>query len=183
VNAFTSSASLIIQPDNPDWFPDDPEEAPVFLKNTGLIADSIPGKEQSYYTGDNFLELVSFMGCSPSINLIPQKDDDKFSFIKLVSSQEIIALTSRHTHSPHCPHCKKAEKNWLTIMTGTALQCSSCGLTSAPWHYNWRQSAGFGRFFIELTEIYPKEAIPQPSLLSALEKHHGISWSYFYLAP
>ena len=181
MNDFTSNASLIIYPDDPNWVPGDFEEVTAFLRNTGLITDYIPGKEQSYFVGDNFLELISFMGCSPNINLTPQDDPDKFCFIKLISKQEITAHTSQHTHSPLCPHCKKPEKDWLNTMTSTTLPCSSCGQVSAPWDYNWRKSAGFGRFFIEVTEIYPKEAFPQPALLSALEQQHGTSWAYFYL--
>lgn len=53
-------------------------------------------------------------------------------------------------------------------------------MTSVPWLYNWRKSAGFARFFIEITEIYPKEAIPQPGLLSALETMSDERWKYFY---
>lgn len=181
MNAFTSNASLVIHPDDPNWFPDDLNETTKSLSNLGLIADKIPDKDQSYFVGDNFLELIAFMGCSPNINLTPQDDTDKFCFIKLRTKQEITALTSQHTHPPHCPHCKKPEKDWLNIMTGTTLACSTCGQITAPWNYNWRKSAGFGRFFIEVTEIYPREAIPQPTLLSLLEQHNNTSWTYFYL--
>ena len=181
MNAFTSNASLIIHPDDPEWFPDDFKEVITSLRNTGLISGNIPGKDQSYFVGDKFLGLIAFMGCSPNINLTPQDNPDKFCFTRLITKQEITALTSQHTHSPLCPHCQKPEKDGLNMMTSTTLQCSSCGQTTAPWNYNWRKSAGFGRFFIELTEIYPKEAIPQPALLLELEQRHGTSWTYFYL--
>ena len=181
MSAFTSNASLIIHPGDPNWLPDNFEEVTTSLRNTGLIAGKLPDKNQSYFVGDKFLDLIAFMGCSPNINLTQQDDPNKFCFIKLITKPEVTVLTSQHTHSPHCPYCKKPEKDWLNVMTDTALKCSSCGRVSAPWNYNWRKSAGFGRFFIEVTEIYPKEAIPQPSLLSALEQQHGTSWEYFYL--
>lgn len=181
MNAFSANTSLIIHPDDPNWLPDDFNEITASLRHLGLIAGKIPDKEQSYFVGDNFLELIAFMGCSPNINLTPQADTDKFCFIKLITKPEITALTSQHTHSPHCPDCKKPEKDWLNKITDTALHCSFCGQINAPWNYNWRKSAGFGRFFVEVTEIYPKEAIPQPTLLSALEQHHDTNWVYFYL--
>ncbi len=181
VNAFTSNASLIIHPEDPDWFPDDINEITTSLRNAGLIAGNIPDRDQSYFVGDNFLELIAFMGCSPNITLTPQDNSDKFCFIRLIKKQKITALTSQHTHAPHCPYCKKPEKNWSTIMTNTTLACTFCGAITPPWDYNWRKSAGFGRFFIEITEIYPKEAIPQQGLLSSLEQHHDTSWGYFYL--
>lgn len=181
MNAFTSNASLIIHPEDPEWFPDDIEEITTSLRNAGLIAGNIPDRDQCYFVGDNFLDLIAFMGCSPNINLTPQDNPDKFCFIRLMRKQEITTLSSRHTHTPHCPHCKKPEKNWSSIMTNTTLACTSCGAISPPWNYNWRKSAGFGRFFIEVTEIYPKEAIPQPALLTGLQQHHNTSWTYFYL--
>jgi len=181
VNAFTSNASLIICSEDPDWFPDDISEITISLRNAGLIAGNIPDRDQSYFVGDNFLEQIAFMGCSPNITLTPQDNPDKFCFIRLITSQEISALTSTHSHAPLCPYCKKAEKNWSNIMTNTTLACTFCGVITPPWNYNWRKSAGFGRFFIEITEIYPKEAVPQQGLLSSLKQHHGTSWSYFYL--
>lgn len=181
MNTYTSNVSLIIHPDDPDWLPDETGKTIAFLRQTGLIADEIPNKEQSYFVGDNFLELIAFLGCSPNINLTPQGKTDKFCFVRLISSPEITALTSKHTHAPHCPHCKKSEKDWSNSMTTTELTCSSCGHIEPPWRYNWRKSAGFGRFFIELTAIYPSEAIPQAALLTTLEQLHNTTWGYFYL--
>jgi hypothetical protein len=181
VNTHTSNASLIIHPNDPEWSPDKTATIISSLKDIELIAEALPNEKHAYMVGEHFLEQISFMGCSPNINLVPQDNAEKFCCIKLITKPGITALTSQHTHAPHCPHCKKPEKNWSDTITDTSLLCSSCGQTSSPWHYNWRKSAGFGHFFIEITEIYPKEAIPQPELLSSLEQRHGTSWAYFYL--
>jgi hypothetical protein len=46
---------------------------------------------------------------------------------------------------------------------------------------NWRQLAGFGRFFIEVWGIFPHEAVPTEKLLKQLASHTpGVSWSFFY---
>ena len=155
MNAYTSNASLIIHPDDPAWSPDKTETIVSSLKDIGLVAETIPNVEHTYYVGDNFLELIAFMGCSPNINLTPQDNADKFCCIKLIEKPDITALTGQHTHAPHCPHCKKPVKNWSNTITDSTLQCSSCGEISSPWEYNWRKSAGFGRFFIETTENLP----------------------------
>lgn len=181
MNAYTSSASLVIHPEDPDWHPDELEQFAEFLRQQGFIADRLKSNEPSYLVGDNFLEQIAFLGCSPNINLTPQDNPEKFCFIRLLCSEIITALTSKHTHAPHCPHCKQPEKHWLDRVTPTSLECSSCGKSSPSWRYNWRKSAGFGRFFIEVTEIYPREAIPQATFLSALEHYHNTRWSYFYL--
>ena len=181
MSAYTANASLIIHPDDPHWHFDEPEIIVTNLRKLGLVANEIQNEEQSYFIGDNFLELISFLGCSPNINLTPQDNPGKFCFVRLISNPKITALTSKHSHAPHCPHCKKPEKNWSDNMSAIELTCSSCGRIAPPWHYNWRKSAGFGRFFIEITEIYPREAIPQAALLTTLEQLHNTTWSYFYL--
>jgi len=89
VNVSTSNASLIIHPGDPEWLPDNIEEITASLKNTGLIAGNIPDKDQCYFVGDSFLELIAFLGCSPNITLTPQDNTDKFCFIRLITSKEI----------------------------------------------------------------------------------------------
>lgn len=181
MNAYTSNTSLIIHPDESNWLPESPEKIAALLRDTGLIADRLQTEEQCYLVGNKFLELVTFLGCSPNIKLTPEHELDKYCFVRLITNDRITVLTGKHTHPPRCPHCKKPEKNWPDRITATALKCSSCGQSSSPWLYNWRKSAGFGRFFIELTEIYPNEAIPQPALLDALRQQSATSWNYFYL--
>jgi hypothetical protein len=47
--------------------------------------------------------------------------------------------------------------------------------------YDFRQSAGCGRFFLLLENIFPQEAIPSPALLDALKRAcQGEPWHYFY---
>ena len=127
MNAYTSNASLIIHPNDPTWFPDKTEAVTSSLKEIELLAETIPNEEHSYYVGDHFLDLISFMGCSPNIDLTPQDNADKFCCIRLIEKPDITALTSQHTHAPHCPHCKKPEKSWSDTITDTSLKCSSCG--------------------------------------------------------
>ena len=181
MNAFTSSASLFIHPTDPNWLPVEHEKTALLLKSIGFISDEMKHRENSYLAGDNFFDLIAFLGCSPNLNLTPQDNTDKFCFIRLIKGEAITALTSRHSHPPHCPHCNKPQKDWLSLITNTTLQCSSCGQEAAPWLYHWRKSAGFGRFFIEVTDIYPREAIPQPGLLDTLAQQYDVAWSYFYL--
>lgn len=177
----TSPACLILHPDKPDWFPENLETLINCLLSTGLVSENIKNMNQCYFAGDKFLDLITFMGCSPSISFTPDKTSDKFSFIRLITTpDEITTLTSKHTYAPHCPGCKKAVKDWRRRITVSELKCPMCGETSLPWHYNWRKSAGFGRLFIEITEIYPKEAIPQQSLLDQLKNELGVEWKYFY---
>lgn len=183
MNAFTTNASLVLCPADPSWVPDAPEILVAALQDIGLAGEQLIKTENKYLVGENFLEHISFMGCSPSIKFNTEHDDDKFTFIRLTLTPTITALTGSHSFAPHCPYCKKAGKNWREHLKGHRLHCDHCQQTSEAWQYNWRKSAGFGRCFIEITDIYPKEAIPQPSLLLALENRFQLAWTYFFYYP
>ena len=165
---------------NPNWIPDDPESLIKTLQEVGLAGDSLNKDESSFLVGENFLDHISFMGCSPNIKLDNEDGDDKFTFIRISTTETITALTGKHSFSPHCPQCKKPEKNWRELLKDNQITCSNCQQTSNAWQYNWRKSAGFGRYFIEITDIYPKEAIPQTLLLESLEKSFQVAWGYFF---
>ncbi|MDH5387360.1 MAG: hypothetical protein OEY06_02795 [Gammaproteobacteria bacterium] len=180
MNAFTSNASLVIYPTNPNWIPDKPEALIKTLQQTGLTGEPLNKNENSYLVGEYFLDHISFMGCSPNIKLENENDDGTFTFIRITTTENITALTGKHGFAPHCPQCKKPEKNWRVLLKDNQLVCSHCQQISDAWLYNWRKSAGFGRCFIEITDIYPKEAIPQSSVLELLEKRFQIPWSYFF---
>ncbi len=180
MNAFTSNASLVIYPTNPNWIADNPEALTKTIQELGLAGEPLNKDENSFLVGEKFLDHISFMGCSPNIKLENENDDGKFTFIRVTTTESISALTSKHSFAPHCPHCKKPEKNWREILTDNQIECSHCQQTSGAWLFNWRKSAGFGRYFIEITDIYPKEAVPQPSLLDSLEKSFQVPWGHFF---
>ena len=180
MNAFTSNASLFIYPTNPNWIADNPEALTKSILELGLAGESLKKDENSFLVGEKFLDHISFMGCSPNIKLENENDDGKFTFIRITTTESISALTSKHSFSPHCPHCKKPEKNWRELLEENQIQCSHCHQTSDAWQYNWRKSAGFGRCFIEITDIYPKEAVPQPSFLESLQENFHVPWAYFF---
>ena len=183
MNAFTSNASLMIYPQDSEHSFEDTESITSTLLENGLIGTSINNHDR-YYVGEQFLDLIAFMGCAPNIRLAPEESGETFTHVRLISTPDkITAFTSNHSHAPHCPNCKKPEKDWQKKLTTENLECANCGISSSPWLFNWRRSAGFGHFFIEISEIYPQEAIPQQNLLSALEQSHGVSWNYFYLYP
>ncbi|MDH5712033.1 MAG: hypothetical protein OEZ15_10285 [Gammaproteobacteria bacterium] len=180
MNAFTSNASLVLHASDPDWIPDNLEALIHFLQQTELAGKCFNKNDHRFFVGEKFLDHISFMGCSPNIKLEDQGGDGKFTFIRVSTSKTVSALTSKHSFAPHCPQCKKPEKNWREFLKDNQIKCSGCQQTADAWQYNWRKSAGFGRCFIEVTDIYPKEAVPQPSLLGSLEKEFNVQWAYFF---
>ena len=180
MNTSKSNASLVLHATDPEWTPDSLEALIHFLQQTELAGEYLDKNENSFFVGEKFLDHISFMGCSPNIKLEDESGDGKFTFIRISTTKTITALTSKHSFAPHCPQCKKPEKNWQALLKDNQVECEHCQTTSNAWHYNWRKSAGFARCFIEITDIYPKEAVPQFSFLESLEKRFGVAWTYFY---
>ena len=180
MNAFALNASLVLYPSEVNWVPDNTETLIKVMQETGLVGDHLNKTENSFSVGKKFLDHISFMGCSPNIKFDNEDSDAKFTFIRLTITENIIGLTGKHSFAPHCPECKKPEKNWRTLLIDNQITCSNCQQTSEAWLFNWRKSAGFARCFIEITDIYPKEAIPQTALLKFLENKFKITWAYFY---
>ena len=58
--------------------------------------------------------------------------------------------------------------------------CRHCGEKIAIDAPDWRRNAGAGRFFVQITEVFPGEAVPLPALMAQL-RAEGDDWDYFYL--
>ncbi len=181
------NAALVICPVEPDWTLPDNTSLIELLRSIQFIAEPFRN-DFDFLPGDRFLDLFAFMGCAPDINLEPGNDDQQFCFIRLPYDTGSIEFhAGDHCFAPRCPQCGTAVDAWRNKISsgqknpgGTAWACESCGHTAAPWDYKWRKSAGFGRCFIEVWNIYPREAMPQQPLLDTLNLHYQVNWHYFY---
>jgi hypothetical protein len=54
-------------------------------------------------------------------------------------------------------------------------------VTNPLWAYDWREKAGFGRLFVQVDEIFPGEAIPNPKLMKLLARSTIAEWRHFYI--
>jgi ribosomal protein L37AE/L43A len=182
VSAYLSTASLLLHPQSPEWF-DHNADLINQCRALEFAGDAIDAT--SYYAGEHFLDHIAFMGCAPSIRFAPEVGNEKFTHIRLHNYKAITALIGEHAPAPNCPQCKKAfayNETQTSNITGDSLwTCPHCQHVAAPWQYHWRRSAGFARVFIEITDIYPKEAKPQETLLDALRQFSGTEWQYCYL--
>jgi len=153
-----------------------------------LIGPEIPGLPEAFFAGERFLQLVTFMGCSPAIRLEPEGPGDReFCHLRLQKFPEGIRfLYGDNTRPPHCPNCRRRIGEWPSALAGITGQpetphaCPHCVIPSPPLEWNWRQQAGFGRIFVRVTPIFPGEAVPIDSLLYDLGEPTP-PWSYFYL--
>lgn len=153
------------------------------LQQIGFIAERIETQEidQHYLTGNKFLDHIAYMGCAPAIQFEASEDNSPFCFIKIhdYKSTKLI-YSQQQSRNPHCPKCKKTLKKWHSNLTGSQIHCDQCDTTSSIEDLNWRKMAGYARLFIEITDIFPKEAMPQQSLLQKLAEITDTDWAFFY---
>jgi hypothetical protein len=182
------NALLVLCPDDPHWALSDHEDLQHLLQSIQLIGNPFNGPGH-FLAGDKFLDYIAFMGCAPDIRLEPGDDNQPFCYIRLISGTAKVEFRyGDNTDKPRCPQCRAAVNNWQSrisqwLETGSEPDwiCDACQHQAKPWAYNWRKSAGFGRCFIEISNIYPKEAIPQQPLLDKLNSYYGVGWQFFYL--
>jgi len=175
--------SLYLHPKPADFTVDD---LPAFihaLKSIGLIAQKIDTSktEQQYFTGEKYLDYIAYMGCAPSIQFEASDDKKNFCFIKIhqLPGPQLIH-SQKQARAPHCPHCNKPVKNWQDKKTESTIHCDPCDTTSNIDNFDWRKMAGYAQLFIEISDIFPREAIPQQSLLDKLADITDVDWLYFY---
>jgi len=170
------------------FFPKDPLQSfakdEIFkILSSLLFIETIAHSENHYLPGDNFLSLLTFLGCSPSINLIPTADQ-AHCFISLIKPTiEVQCLGYTNTCKPKCPKCTKRIANWKTHSWPQAseiCQCDKCGAQATYAELNWKQECGFARCGFEIAHIYPHEAVPTDQLLDALQENTGLEWLYCY---
>lgn len=153
------------------------------LQQNGLIDSAIEGMQNGYSAGENFLQLITFMGCSPHIRFEPENELDRgYCYITLTECDTPRILLSQHARPPRCHACKKpVGKTWqATVAQGRRITCPHCHQQQRPDQLGWRNDAGMGRLFIEIHNIFPGEAQPVPGLLQQLSGIDATPWRYFY---
>lgn len=169
------------------------------LQDIGLLATpvchNLPG---GYRAGEHFLQLVSFLGCSPAIELEPPLDPEecahacasgRLCHVRIPAPDQRIRFRGdTRLPTPRCPHCRKAEEHWPELLARWRLapqagdwECRICGYQGRLFDLNFRQRGAFGRCFVDIWGIHPAEAVPDESLLSSLAGLSGGAWKYLYL--
>jgi hypothetical protein len=183
------SASLVLHVRDPAYVPASMADLEQVLLQVGLIGKAWgDGAQHRYLIGGHFLQLVTFLGCAPAIELEPPANGDaEFCHVGIseISPVSRFMADSQGVLS-RCPHCRKRYEDWQSAIqywhTDSAYQtqCPACRKSLSPMELDWCQSAGFGHFFISIFNIYPREAIPTEALLLALRKATNQTWDYFY---
>lgn len=63
---------------------------------------------------------------------------------------------------------------------GRQIPCPACGSRHPLWAWDWKGSAGCGRSFLWVEEVFPGEAEPTPTFQAALTSLTASPWRHFY---
>jgi len=183
------SASLVLHVRDPAYVPASVAEMEQLLLQVGLIGVAWgDSAQQRYLIGERFLQLVTFLGCAPAIELEPPANGHTgFCHVGISNIYPVPRfIADTQGVLPRCPHCRKRYADWQFATrswhTNPAYQieCPACQTNLSPMELDWCQAAGFGHVFISIYNIHPREAIPTEALLLALSKTTNQTWDYFY---
>jgi hypothetical protein len=159
------------------------------LARIGLIGAPLAGIGGGFLAGEGFLGLIIFAGCSVTVELSPAAaGDGPFTHVRLLGPfRDPRLISGRNTRPPRCPGCRAPHRGWRTalaeagVVGAPPLACPACGAVQPPWAWDWKGTAGCGRVFVDIEEIFPGEATPAPALNAALEQLTGSPWRHFYV--
>jgi hypothetical protein len=189
---------LLLHPASPDTPAISEDRLAKELQAIGLIGEWMPlGAGGFYPAGEQFLQLVTFLGCSPAIELEPPGNPQelqkasaagRFCHVFIDAGEQLRFRRDSQTRAPHCPQCRNPEPDWELQLPswqdgkqGLDWRCQSCGFSGRLTDLVFRKTAGFGRTFVEIRGIYPSEAVPGPALLGTLAALSGEPWTTIYL--
>lgn len=178
---------LILHPADPDAAIAE-EALATPLHRIGFLSETMDFLGTRHYRpGEEFLQLVIFLGCSPVVSLgEPGKTGEEFCHIGLREpAPEPIFLAGANGKAPRCPACRQPDNEWQdSFRNGESAPlswtCRECGHTAPAQTLNWRQSAGIGRTFIMIWGIFEGEAVPSDPLMKTLEEIGHGPWRHFY---
>lgn len=182
---------LILHAGDPDHPPPESTRLVQALRELGLIAAPLPDQSLAWYAGADFLSLVIFLGCSPQVEFRPidagQAAAGRFCHVHY-QWQEAgpVFRSSAGRLQPRCSVCRgplevgqELVRDWPSGRVVTVC-CAGCGRTLQAPELDWRQCAGFGRWFLEIWNIHPHEAVPTEALITRLEQVTDTPVRYFY---
>lgn len=136
-------------------------------------------KQNNIYTpGGKFMNLITFMGCSPTI------DHEIQTEISFNFSDDLMFVGGKSIQKLICPNCKNTLIDTEEIVTkfnhNDVILTSCCQKNISFNHINWRKSAAQSKVFIQISNIFPNEGIPSEDLITLLSNFSKSKWSYFY---
>lgn len=143
---------------------------------------SAKGNSPVASSGSKLMEFINYLGCSPVANQLETE-----SLIKLHHFDRTTGLGGESIEKMRYHCCKQPVKDGPALLRQltehSSAKCPNCHAEIDASQINLRKSGGFAKLFIEITHIFPKEALPNDLLLKQLSSLTECEWSWFYSKP
>lgn len=141
---------------------------------------STPSNANAVKPGNHLMAYINFLGCSPS--LVSGYRD---TTIVLHEYSKLTAMGGDSIETVRYPECKHPVHEPVKLLQRFSSSddrwiCPTCEHEGQFDQINWRKTAGISKLFIEITSIFPKEAIPSEKLLTLLSAYSKSEWMWFY---
>lgn len=125
------------------------------------------------------MDYITFLGCSPALKLGELEPS-----ITIHRFRHSTGLGGDSVTTIRYPGCKHPVEDTAARLSPNPeynhWTCPVCGQQGKNSEINWRKTAGFSNLFIEVTHIFPNEAIPSDKLLCQLKTLTQLNWLWFY---
>jgi hypothetical protein len=102
-------------------------------------------------------------------------------FVQQHTCSEVSFVAATGQLRVRCPACRTpAIGIGLGAKHDLLFTCTRCQTATPLDRLDWRHSAGYGRYFIEIGGVHAHEALPSDRLLAALQAFSGTGWRHFY---
>ncbi|MEJ2426985.1 MAG: hypothetical protein P8101_21575 [Candidatus Thiodiazotropha sp.] len=143
---------LVLTPVSPYAALEDHAPLIAMLREIALIDSAILPHTNRFLLGENFMQWINFMGCSPFIRMEPGEDNEPYCHLIIDGpTPHPRLLAGRNTTPPRCANCRKrlidwrhTFASWEEASPGWLATCPHCGQTQDPVTYDFRQTAGCG---------------------------------------
>jgi len=176
--------SLVLYCHAPLWRSATTQPVVRVLEETGLIGLVKGGGGMLYGAGEHFLARIMFLGCSPQISLNDEaaSNGQPVCRIRLHHYENVQLLESHPAPALRCLSCRTPFQRPSSLKYDQLQTCVKCGESALLHQIDWRRGAAFGRFFVEIENVFPHEAVPADRLMSVLEALSDERWDYFYFS-
>lgn len=175
---------LVIYPVDSGFCPEDRQLISDALAAIEFIGEPCgEAGQHAYLIGEQFLNWITFLGCSPAIEIEPPADgSDNFCHIRLSECYDRSVLRADSAgKGPRCPHCRHEESQWQQLDYEGEYTCPGCQQVTPVSELNWRKAAVAARFFIDIYSVFPHEAVLADRVLEVLQQATSTPWQYFYV--
>lgn len=152
------------------------------LQERGFLGKAFTLDGQTHYeAGEDFLHLLSFLGCSPSFCLDPHAGED-FCHISIHWQSSLRFLGGSAHMVLACPQCKGKVLQAQSYLDEERLvwHCPKCGEEIAAQRLHFRRQGGIGNLWLSIWGVEPDLVVPGDELLARLQELVPVEWKYCF---